>query len=343
MVPVILRPYSGEILYSWLARTTAVYGVDHSGLLGFPTTPWDLLAAPAPETLRRLAEFTRTPETALADLTIAGTDLPQRWWSIRQITPDSFAPNVEYTYHPTITFCRLCLWNDFITDGNEYLRLKWMAALPTICPLHCVPMEDSCNSCSAWGLPISVRTSRGFRFVCADCKRPLASPQIGSTTTASPGEHSLTRVRSSVPGCTQERKESAVPGRIDWPQVFLADGRRFVLVTHEEDGRKRQLFVHHLHRTVFRISRRLHYLPQSRPWPGDFDARNRLGLLSHIAALAGGRSIRERLLLARARRHSGMTQALSWLRSSDRRALRRRVAAWPQIQRNTVFSADYIN
>jgi len=31
MVPVVLRPYSGEILYSWLARTAAVYGVDHSG------------------------------------------------------------------------------------------------------------------------------------------------------------------------------------------------------------------------------------------------------------------------------------------------------------------------
>jgi hypothetical protein len=102
------------------------------------------------------------PETALADLTIAGTDLPQRWWSIRQITPDPFAPNTEYTYHPTITFCRLCLWNDFITDGNEYLRLKWMAAMPTICPLHRVPMEDICNFCSAWELPISVRTSRGF-------------------------------------------------------------------------------------------------------------------------------------------------------------------------------------
>jgi hypothetical protein len=261
MVPVVLRPYSGEILYSWLARTAAVYGVDHSGLLGFRASPWDFLAAPAPETLRRLAEFTRMPETALADLTIAGTHLPQRWWSIRQITPDSFAPKMEYTYHPTITFCRLCLWNDFITDGNEYLRVKWMAAVPTICPLHRVPMEDSCNSCSAWGLPISVRTSRGSRFVCADCKRPLASPQISGRTTASQANIALL-------------------------------------------------------------------------------ARNRLGLLSYIAALAGGRPIRERLLLNPAPGHSGMTPALSWLRSSDRRTLRRRVAAWPQIQRNTVFSAE---
>jgi hypothetical protein len=36
-----------------------------------------------------------------------------------------------------------------------------------------------------------------------------------------------------------------------------------------------------------------------------------------------------------------MTDALTWLRSSDRRTLRRRVEAWPQIGRNTVFSADY--
>jgi hypothetical protein len=73
----------------------------------------------------RLAEFTRMPETALADLTIAGTDLPQRWWSISQITPDPFAPNVEYTYHPTVTFCRLCLWNDFITVlGTDQPRIS---------------------------------------------------------------------------------------------------------------------------------------------------------------------------------------------------------------------------
>ena len=105
MVPVVLRPYSGEILYSWLARTAAVYGVDHSDLLSFPATPWDLLAAPAPETLRGLAEFTRMPETALADLTIAGTDLPQRWWSIRQIAPDPFAPKYGVhisSHHPML-------------------------------------------------------------------------------------------------------------------------------------------------------------------------------------------------------------------------------------------------
>jgi hypothetical protein len=56
-------------------------------------------------------------------------------------------------------------------------------------------------------------------------------------------------------------------------------------------------------------------------------------LLSYIAALVGGRWIRERLLPSPAPGHSGMTEALTWLRSSDRRTLRRRVEAWPQIGR----------
>jgi hypothetical protein len=33
-------------------------------------------------------------------------------------------------------------------------------------------------------------------------------------------------------------------------------------------------------------------------------------------------------------------EAWSWPRCSDRRTLRRRVAAWPQIQKSTVFSAE---
>jgi len=63
-------------------------------------------------------------------------------------------------------------------------------------------------------------------------------------------------------------------------------------------------------------------------------------LLSHTAALAGGRSIREQILPASPRRYYGMTEGLTWLCSSDRSNLRQRVEAWPQIQRNAVFSAD---
>jgi hypothetical protein len=65
-----------------------------------------------------------------------------------------------------------------------------------------------------------------------------------------------------------------------------------------------------------------------------------VGLLSHPAVLAGRKSIREQILPASARWCYGMTEALTWLCSSDRSNLRQRVEARPQIQRNTALSAD---
>jgi hypothetical protein len=160
---------------------------------------------------------------------------------------------MEYTYHPTITFCRLCLWNDFITDGNEYLRLKWMAAVPTICPLHRVPMEDSCNFCPAWRLPISVRTSRGFRFVCADCKRPLASPQIIGRTTPSPEAIILLEFEAALRDALNNERNLRFPGARIGPKYFLQIVEDLSwLLTRRTEGNGR-LFVHHLNRTVFRI------------------------------------------------------------------------------------------
>jgi hypothetical protein len=161
--------------------------------------------------------------------------------------------------------------------------------------------------------------SRGFRFICADCKRPLASPQTSGKTTPSPENIVLLEFEAAFGAALKNERNLRFPGASIGPKYFLQMVEDlFWLLTRKTAGYGR-LFVHHLHRTVFRISQRLYYLPQSRPWLGDFDARNRPELLSHIAALAGGRSIRERLLLFSARRCSGMTEALTWLRSSDRR------------------------
>jgi hypothetical protein len=158
-----------------------------------------------------------------------------------------------------------------------YLRVKRMAAVPTICPLHHVPMEDSCNACSAWGLPISVRTSRGSRFVCADCKRPLASPQISGKTTPSPESIALLEFEATFGEALKNQRNLLFHGASIGPKYFLQTVEDlFWLLTRRAEGNA-QLFVHHLHRTVFRISQRLDYLPQSRPRPGDFDARTGSG------------------------------------------------------------------
>ena len=159
-------------------------------------------------------------------------------------------------------------------------------------------------------------------------------------TTPSPETIILLKFEAALRDALNNERNLRFPAAWIGPKYFLQIVEDLSwLLTRRTEGNGR-LFVHHLNRTVFRISPRLYYRPQSRPWPGDFDARNRLGLLSHTAALAGGRSIREQLLLASARRYYGMTEALTWLSSSDRSNLRQRVEAWPQIQRNTVFSAD---
>jgi hypothetical protein len=75
--------------------------------------------------------------------------------------------------------------------------------------------------CSAWGLPISVRTSRGFRFVCAECKRPFASPQIIGRTTLSPEILILIEFEAALRDALQNERNLRFPGAWIGPKVFL--------------------------------------------------------------------------------------------------------------------------
>ncbi len=189
-------------------------------------------------------------------------------------------------------------------------------------------MEDRCNFCSSWELPVSVRTGRGFRFRCAYCKHPLANPRISDKTTLAPENMILLSFEAAFADALKNKRNLGFPGASIGPGHFLRMVEDlFWLFTRKTDG-DGQLFVHHLNRTAFRMSRRLYYLPQSRPWLGDFNAQNRLALVSHIVALAGGKSIQQRLFLDSARRHFAIPEALKWLHSSDRKQLRRRLAEW---------------
>ena len=133
----------------------------------------------------------------------------------------------------------------------------------------------------------------------ADCKRPFASPQISGKITPSPENIVLLEFETAFGEALKNQRSLRFPGASIGRRYFLQMVEDlFWLLTRKTVGYGR-LFVHHLHGTVFRISPRLYYPPQLRPWPGDFDAQNRLGLLSHTAALAGGRSIREQILPGR--------------------------------------------
>jgi hypothetical protein len=157
----------------------------------------------------------------------------------------------------------------------------------------------------------------------------------------------FTRVRSSVWGSTQKPEKSAFSRRIDSNRLAQNTSCRWskTCFVYSRVGRKETrnyLFATFSVLSFTFPSGSTACLSGARG-PGDFDARNRLGMLPRIATLAGADRFSGGSSYALARRHSGMTEASSWLRSSDRNNLRRRVAAWPQIQRNAVFSAGYIN
>jgi hypothetical protein len=90
-LPVTLRPYSGELLYSWLSRVAALYRVGMTDLLG-PTVPaQELCLEPSVPTLETLAAVMRLSAPEIRALCVCSDQISQAWWNIRQITPDAFS------------------------------------------------------------------------------------------------------------------------------------------------------------------------------------------------------------------------------------------------------------
>ena len=118
----MLRPYPGELLYSWLSRVAALYRVGLTELLGSAMPARELCLEPSVSTLEALAAVTHLSAPEIRALCVCSDEISQAWWNMRQITPDAFSPEMEYQFKPTIKLCRLCLWRDFTSEGNEFLR-----------------------------------------------------------------------------------------------------------------------------------------------------------------------------------------------------------------------------
>ena len=286
-LPVVLRPYGGELLYSWLARIAALYRVSLCDLFNFSVSLWDLCIAPSPAVLPLLAEMTRLSSDVVHRLTIAASGIAPSWWNIRQVTPDAFSPNMVYQYRPTVYFCRLCLWHDIVSQGNEFLRKEWMVCIPTICPIHAVPMEDHCSACLSQEFPIFAKTSRGFRLLCAGCKRPLASPRFPGNAGRIPEVETLQAFEWALSCALKKEGSLQFPGASVGHQWFLqmVEDLLWLLLTSPREGFEH--LVNWLNDTVVRVPRRLYRNPGARPWLGDFPIQIRRGLVSHLAALVG--------------------------------------------------------
>ena len=162
--PVTFRPKKEEVLYSWIARMAAVYGMSPVHLLPDAAGPHypSALVRSSDQVLGILAHSTGVPVKALAKRTVAGSSWrwPQEWW-------------VGGTL-PSPQLCPMCLAADLnSSDRVQFLRLRWRCAAMTICPKHLMPLFEACYRCRNIKWPICEASGIGcIRFLCDECGSP---------------------------------------------------------------------------------------------------------------------------------------------------------------------------
>jgi hypothetical protein len=304
----------------------------------------ELCLEPSVSTLEALAAVTHLSAPEIRDLCVCSDQISQAWWNMRQITPDAFSPEMEYQFKPTIKFCRLCLWRDFTSEGNEFLRRQWVLCIPTICPIHGMPLEERCRTCPTSQLPSFVKTGRGFRLVCSSCTNFLAGSEVtlnGDKIVATPQIKLLESFEAMVCDALSNRWNLGFPGGSVGPRDLLRTVEDLTwLITRTVEGLD-QLFVHHLNDTRFRVPRYIYQLPKAHPWLGHFPISTRLGLISHLAALFGGASIRQQLFTDPKVPYALLAGGLKNLFPSDAKQLTRKIASWPDEHKSLVFEPNY--
>jgi len=215
-----------------------------------------------------------------------------------------------------------------------------MVCIPTICPIHRVSMEDHCWTCLSGEFPVVVKTIRGFRLVCPRCGRPLATSDMPKKAALIPQVEVLQRFESALSRALRNEGSLQFPGASVGPAFFLQTIEDLIwLLTRPEKGLD-QFFVHWLNDTVIRLPRRLYRNPGARPWLGDLPIQIRRGLVAHLAALAGGSAIRQRLFAFSGERYV-LRKALKTLCPPDAKEFERRVRAWPKMLQTLVFEPHY--
>jgi hypothetical protein len=337
-----MRPYPGELLYSWLARVAAVYNISIGELLSVSASPWDLCAMPSRELVASLCEMTRLSSDIIKQLTISSSGIRQAWWNIRQIAPDVFFPNVEYEYRPSFKFCRLCLWDDLVSQRDEFIRREWMLAVPSICLVHGMPMEEVREACQSRQFPIFAASRRRFRLVCGHCRRVFAKPEFVGRDGFIPQVNTLQAFESALVHALNKQWTFEFPAASAGPRSFLRAVEDLLGLLLTRPGEGFEHFVNWLDPTVIRMPQRLDRQPKARPWLGDFSFRIRLGFVSHLAALLGGRAVRQRLFAFPSSRYA-FAELLEKLCTPEAEKFRRRLALCPPTLRTLVFQAQSTN
>lgn len=172
-LPVAPRPYSDELLSSWLARVACRYGLSAQELVGdFANDGESQLSplsiddwAPAPAQTRAWAQACGIDPARLERLAL------RRRYPVRPLS--WFARHGPDWVHPGLPgpppVCLECFAADRAAGRNAYLRASWMLGECCICPAHGQLLSDRCISCHQL-LFVTFRLRDGCaRPVCSRC------------------------------------------------------------------------------------------------------------------------------------------------------------------------------
>jgi len=191
-LPVSFRPYPGEALSSWMARSARVYSLDLAGLLtsyrGFDSATIETLdASPDFQTLQLLSTLTGVDVPEIARCTLAGNHpawLP-RWTTWQHADWEITERRTLLPHRLSVNVCPTCLREDDREGREQYLRLRWFCAAMTLCDRHRVPLVARCSMATCL-LSLRSRTSgTAHRLYCANCSTFLDGSGNGLSTPVS--------------------------------------------------------------------------------------------------------------------------------------------------------------
>ncbi len=177
--PIKLKPYSDELLTSWLIRTSLANGTDPTSLTGAIWGSWrawtvDIDRAIPVEKLTSLIKASGLSLEALKELTLQPTieqitntsdvGLKKAWtWVIPTGTRNRTRTN-------GLHFCSKCLQD----DSKIYFKKSWRFAWNTVCPTHKILLSLSCPTCGSVIAPHLVTYKNIDLTRCQFCQNDLS-------------------------------------------------------------------------------------------------------------------------------------------------------------------------
>lgn len=163
-LPVAPRPFSDELLSSWMARVAGRYGLEVSEL-----TAW--LAEQGSGKQRRQINDSDPDQNSLRPwMKACRIDLTRlQRLSLKSRYPHSSGNWVLDGAGGIASVCLGCFDADFAAGRDSYMRSHWKLSEHIVCPVHREMLRDRCPECSGH-LRVSSQMRNGLmRFFCRKC------------------------------------------------------------------------------------------------------------------------------------------------------------------------------